>query len=222
MTAEADDSPQRTLDKQEAIRHLIHTAIRLIANREDPFAIHVLIQSADKLLIDMGNKLGKELHFDWEWYIKPEFHREFFTEHRAIYNYFKHAEKDFDQKLPIGDIMRANILPLSICSANYNELFGEFTAHMWMYALFVMALYPKIVNSRSIVGTKVLEELPSFEGMTPGEFFDKVQDNPSTFPGFVGEASKDRADNLDFYYLSFAELRAGKTKSDRIFYIREY
>lgn len=40
--------------KQEAVKHLLHAAIRLLGAREDPFAIHLLIQSADKLLIDLA------------------------------------------------------------------------------------------------------------------------------------------------------------------------
>src|ERR671933_594726 len=48
--------PRRALDKREAVRHLIHTAIRLIATMEDPFAIHLLIHSADKILIDIAKK----------------------------------------------------------------------------------------------------------------------------------------------------------------------
>jgi hypothetical protein len=222
MITRTNDPPRRTVDKQEAIRHLIHTAIRLIAKGEDPFAIHVLIQAADKMLIDMGKKLDKELHFDWEWYVKPEFYGKFFTRHRAIYNYFKHADQDFDEELPIGDMMRVNILPLSICSANYNQLFGECTVHMWMYSLFVMALYPEIIISTTIMGAKALEGIPSFERMTSGEYFEKIQENPSMFPRLIGEVSKDVEDIKEFYLLSFAELRAGKTKRDGIFRIREY
>jgi hypothetical protein len=32
-----------TLDKKEAIRHLIHAATRMVAAAEDPFAIHLLV-----------------------------------------------------------------------------------------------------------------------------------------------------------------------------------
>jgi hypothetical protein len=59
MIEGTDEGSRRTVDKQEAIRHLIHTAIRLIAKREDPFAIHVPVHSADKLLIDMANNRAK-------------------------------------------------------------------------------------------------------------------------------------------------------------------
>jgi hypothetical protein len=81
--------PRRRIDKQEAVRHLMHTAIRLIAKREDPFAVHLLINSADKLLIDLSKKLGIELRVNWEDYIKPEFHGEFFKKIRETYNYLK-------------------------------------------------------------------------------------------------------------------------------------
>ena len=55
-----------------AIRHLLHSASRMIAAGEDPFAIHVLIQSADKLLIDVAERSGKNLIFKWDEFIKPE------------------------------------------------------------------------------------------------------------------------------------------------------
>ena len=71
--AEIDDRiPRRNLDKREAVRHLIHTAIRLIAKMEDPFAIHLLVQSAEKLLHDMAEKQNKLLRVYWEDYIKEE------------------------------------------------------------------------------------------------------------------------------------------------------
>jgi hypothetical protein len=217
-----DDTPRRTLDKQEAIRHLIHTAIRLIAKREDPFAIHVLVHSADKMLIDMAKKRGQELHFDWEWYIKPEYHKEFFRTNRAIYNYFKHADKDFDDDLPIRDIMKLNVLTLSICTANYNKLFEEVTHHMVLISVFVMALFPEMINKTAIEGSMLFNGIPSFESMTPNEMFSTFQDNMNVLPKFIGEAVKDLEDTREFYQLSFAELRAGKTKRDRIFRIREY
>ncbi len=55
------DEPIRTLDKQEATRHLIHAAIRMFSEEEDPFAIHVLIHAAENTLIDVAKKSGKPL-----------------------------------------------------------------------------------------------------------------------------------------------------------------
>jgi hypothetical protein len=56
--------------------------------------------------------------------------------------------------------------------------------------------------------------------MTPDEFFTHFEENP--FPGYIGELTKDREDIGHFYNLTFAELRAGETKSPWIFQIREY
>jgi hypothetical protein len=87
MTHDDDDAPSRTLDKQEAIRHLIHTAIRLIAKRENPFAVHVLVHSADRLLIDIAKQQGRELSVDLETYVKPEYRKELFIRHPALYKF---------------------------------------------------------------------------------------------------------------------------------------
>jgi hypothetical protein len=46
--------PQRTIGKKAAVRHLIHAAIRMTMANEDAFAIHLLAQSPDKLLIDLS------------------------------------------------------------------------------------------------------------------------------------------------------------------------
>ena len=76
------DEPIRTLDKQEATRHLIHAAIRMFSEEEDPFAIHVLIHAAENTLIDVAKKSGKPLRVDWESYIQEEHHGDFFNKYR--------------------------------------------------------------------------------------------------------------------------------------------
>jgi hypothetical protein len=45
----------------------------MIASREDPFAIQVLIQSADKILIDISKNTNKKLTMDWLEFVKPEY-----------------------------------------------------------------------------------------------------------------------------------------------------
>ena len=72
-------APRRTIRKEEAIRHLIHAAIRSFAAAEDPFAISMLIHSADKILIDMSRKMGKPLMFRWDEFAKPEHVKTIFT-----------------------------------------------------------------------------------------------------------------------------------------------
>jgi hypothetical protein len=99
------------------------------------------VHSAEKLLIDLAKKKNRELRVDWELYIKPKYQKKFFARHRAAYNYFKHADKDFDDDLAVRDIMRLNVMTLFICVANYQQVFGgEITHHMALLMAFVMAL----------------------------------------------------------------------------------
>jgi hypothetical protein len=65
--------PKRTITKRQAVRHLIHSAVRLICIGEDPFSIHLLLQSADKLLIDIAKKAKRNLPFKWGEFVKPEY-----------------------------------------------------------------------------------------------------------------------------------------------------
>jgi len=111
--------PRRTLDKREALRHLIHTSIRLITRMEGPFAVHLLVHSADKILIDLAKQNGHELRVDWELHIKDEYQDEFFKRHRETYNYFKHADRDFATDLPVRDISMTNVMNLFITVVNY-------------------------------------------------------------------------------------------------------
>ena len=105
--------PKRTITKQQAIRHLIHAAARMIAAREDPFAIHLLIQSADKLLIDLAKKRGQKL-FDWGQFAKPEYKKAVIEAIRETYNFLKHADKDHADRLHVASIARGNILQLAL------------------------------------------------------------------------------------------------------------
>jgi hypothetical protein len=216
-------APDRYMDKQEAIRHLIHAAIRLVQKHEDPFAIHLLVHSADKMLIDVAKKLDKELRIDWELYIKPEYHADFFNKMRATYNYLKHADTDFHEKLPVHNIMMMNASSIFICLANYSKLYGELTKHMLLFYVFMLNIWPQLLKPEAAETPALLKAAEMTQGMTPGEFFKLFDEqNHVLLPGFYGEVSKDLDDTVDFYHLSFYELREGQTKSSRIFRIREY
>jgi hypothetical protein len=144
-----------------------------------------------------------------------------FSLYRDAYNYFKHADKDLDD-LPIYDIMRINIMALFMCVSHYHDLFGETTSHMVLLLMFVMTLSPELIEPTAMQATELLEGIHDMESMTPREYFTIFEENIGMLPGYIGERSKDLADIIDFYNLSFSELRAGKTKSTRILHIRDY
>jgi hypothetical protein len=216
---EIDDRiPRRTLDKRKAARHLIHTAIRLIAKMEDPFAIHLLVQSAEKVLHDIAKKQSKLLRVYWEDYIKDEYHSAFFKRHRAIYNYFKHADEDFAEDLPVHDIMMLNVMQLFIAIANYTALFAETTDHMILFHVFTLNLSPQLIHPESLKKNELLKALRQTQHMTPGEFFDLFEQNTVSLPRFHAERAKDLQDIIDFYEISFTGLRNGETKSQKRIY----
>jgi hypothetical protein len=209
--------PRRTLDKQEGVRHLIHTAIRLIARMEDPFAVHLLVHSADKILIDLANQNGHELRVDWELYIKDEYHGEFFKRYRETYNYFKHADRDFATDLPVRDIAMTNVMNLFITVVNYEHMFSELTQHMLLFQIFIFALMPEMIVPTDIRGVELLKGVRDMQSMTPGDFFRTFEEHPEALPNFYPEASKDVEDLTHFYHLTFRELREGKRTSPRFF-----
>ncbi len=219
MANEIDERPvpRRTINKQEAIRHLIHSALRLIAAREDPFAVHLLVHSADKMLIDLAKQLGKDLRVDWELYIKEEYHTEFFRRHREMYNYFKHADRDFETDLPIRDIVMSNVIALFISAANYEQLFGERTHHMTLIFVLAFALFPQAIIPADVRGMELLKGVRDMQSMSPEFFFQTLEEHPEALPNFLPERLRDLQDLGHFYNLTFQELREGKRESPRIF-----
>lgn len=203
--------PRRTMRKQEAIKHLLHAAIRLMAAREDPFAIHLLIQSADKLLIDLAKHAKKPLSLNWGQSFRPEYQKQFMEIFRETSNFLKHADKDHDAELHVGNIVGFNVMMLAVSTANYFHLFGELSDHMRALQSFAKLIYPS---------SFVTEEqrpafdasLPAFEQMTPADFFDAVLQGEYAIalPNLQTEKFQDLVDNELFYTTSFAKHREGQ------------
>ena len=76
------DPPRRYIDKKEGVRHVLHAAIRSVLNEEDPFAIHLLCQSAEKVLIDLLKNQGSDDPFS---IIPAEKRNEWYDVHRETW-----------------------------------------------------------------------------------------------------------------------------------------
>jgi hypothetical protein len=212
--------PRRKLNKQEAVRHLLHCAIRLVMKEEDPFAIHLIVQSADKLLIDIATAKNKVLRMDWEIYIKDEYHNDFFNHYRATYNYFKHAKKDIDDELPVHDIAMINILGIFMCAANYTEIFKETTDHTQLFAIFIQAIFPNWIKAPKQFQSELLKNIASIQSMTPRLFFAEFEKQQTYLRKFYPEVSEDLQDVASFYNTSFASLRNGERYEPKRLIIR--
>lgn len=209
------EEPRRYLDKQEAIRHLVHGAIRLVLSKEDPFVIHLVVHSADKLLIDVAKKKGTYLELDWELYIKDEYHKRFFKDYRETYNYFKHADSDFNKQLPVHDIAMLNVMAVFLCAVNYTKLFQISSHHVRVYFWFIQTLMPHLVK---VPDPKFQEAWQSaletaFFNATPLEFFKLISDHADKFSLKLDEElAFDLQDVLDFYQSPIASLRSANAK----------
>jgi hypothetical protein len=208
MTGEEDrEPPKRYSDKGEAIRHLIHAAVRMIAAGEDPFAVHLLVQSAEKLLIGVAKKRGDTLAFDWEDVIKPEYHSEFFKLHRETYNFFKHADKDTED-LPVHNIAVSNACFLAMAIENYRTVYGDITEHMKIFRFFTRLWKPDWFSAT--VETLVPEQkvewvknaLSTLRTATPAEFFKAMLESQAG-KDLERERNSDVSDGFEFWSTPF-------------------
>lgn len=93
-----------TIDKTEAARRQLGTAIDLWFNDSEPVAIHTLACAAHELLATLLEKQGKSaLAFDTSLY-RPGYAGEVKKALHKHYNFFKHADRDTDARIefPVG------------------------------------------------------------------------------------------------------------------------
>lgn len=101
---------QREIDKLEAARIQIEVAIRIFFERKDSIAVHTLATAAQGILMDIGKSMGITSTIFNEEYIRPEKKKEFMRIVREPQNFFKHADKDPDEKLNYRDFAAALML----------------------------------------------------------------------------------------------------------------
>ena len=181
----------------------------MIAAREDPIAIHLIIQSADKPLIDLSRKRGKPLALEWTENIKEEYRSPLMTVFRETYNFLKHADTDHDETLHVGAIAENNLLQLAVACANYHSLHGEWTNHMKLLFNFARLVAPKafvMEGDRPTFNAVV----PKLAGMQFQEFFNSdLWTDPMiapAFPNLARERYEDLRDNKEFFATTFGEF----------------
>lgn len=183
---------------------------------EDPFATHLLIQSADKLLSDLA-KLdpAKQLVMDWTQRARPEYKDALIKLFRETYNFLKHADRDHDQTLHVGDIGTSNVLQLGVCILNYQRLFSEWTDHMRVGFAIARFVFPDGFVSE--------DERPAFEhavsrssAYTVREFISDIQGLTTTgrFPNFRSEHADDLRDVSPFFERLAGKLSFPKDGAD--------
>jgi hypothetical protein len=179
---------RRYIGKREGVRHVLHAAIRSVFYGEDPFAIHLLGQSAEKVLLDLlENAKIEDPFFSL---LKPEMRSEFFEFYREPYNFLKHADRDSDGKLGVRNIVASNDLLLYCCILRYGVLFGSHTQHMRVFLMFVQSFYPRIVELNILPPMKKLVE--TMGSLTRGERLTQIWSYCQRDPTLQQERQEDR------------------------------
>jgi hypothetical protein len=122
--------PFELVSKLDAAKRQIKVAVRLFFERMDLIAIHTLAAAAQEILIDLGRRRGVNSIFKGGTYLKPEYRKEFETLFRGAQNFFKHADRDPEEKLKFYFkatkffILDAAILYTTITNTTFPEIVG--------------------------------------------------------------------------------------------------
>jgi hypothetical protein len=159
--------PNRLITKLEGVRHILHSAIRCHLAGEDGFAVNILAQSAERVLIDSLKANG--ISDPFYSLLKPERRAEFLAAYREPVNFLKHADRDHDDLLPVYDIVRAADLALFGAIIRYLCLGEQWTCHMRIFVIFIAAQYPNTINVEALPGLKEVIESGYVGKSTRGE-----------------------------------------------------
>ena len=190
--------PMFFIDKKEGLRHLLHSAIRMTLDGEDAFAINMLGQAADKVLIDLLKHAQIDDPIEFEDRIVPEHRKEFFRLYRRAFNFLKHAQDDAEEKLPVYNLIAANETLLFFNVIRYRRLFSEITTHMQMYFACAALLQPRFIKWENIgaKGQQLIDERKKIEYLTRHDAIKIIKENCYNSGKFLQERSED----LKFVY----------------------
>ena len=113
------------INKQTAARRLIHAAIRLACQREDPLAIHILIMSAHDVIRDCAEARGKHLENSIQPKIPADQRKEVRDSLKEMHHFLRHAKEDADKTLDDSEVDSFNDALIAVTCQMHKELFHE-------------------------------------------------------------------------------------------------
>lgn len=204
--------PKRLITKKQGLRQIIHSSIRLTFAGEDPFAIHLLGQSAEKVCLDLLKRAGIPDPFDIGSTVYPEYKKAFLTLYREPYNFLKHADRDHDGQLPIYDLVGANDMLISFCVLRYSKLFGEVTTHMVHFRNMMMTIYPNIFHwDRDPRFGVLLEQRRQLTNITRGDLLMVFGETLGKNKDYERERAEDLVDIVEANQRVVENVREGRT-----------
>ena len=134
------------VNKTEAARRQIDTAVRLLFDNEDPTAIHTLSMAGFRILRDLAEKQNSNINKLVQSFIKPGMEGKFWGSMQSFANFLKHANKD-----PAGIIdniqEEVNDAILLLASLYYQDLGYQFTPEMLALICWYSAIHPDLIHN---------------------------------------------------------------------------
>jgi hypothetical protein len=154
------------VNKIEAARRQIDTAIRLLFDNEDPVAIHTLTMAGFRILRDLADKRNSSANKLVQSIIRPGMEGKFWGSMQSFANFLKHANTDPDGI--IDNIQEEiNDVTLLLASLYYQDLKHQFTPEMLALCGWYSAIHPDLVREDAPIILK--SQLESVKGFLIGK-----------------------------------------------------
>jgi len=180
------------VNKQLAIRRLIHGAIRQFAEGEDQLAIHLVAMAAVDTLRGYARSKGKTFRSATD-YVEKGQEGKVLRELKKVYNFLKHSDTDADAILEPNDLSLTNQIVLIGACLNYIAVFDEATHHMQAYLAYCSYDLPDFLQDAAREETMRLPGAHELVSMTPAERLG-VFKNTLLMPDPVAERRTELAD----------------------------
>jgi hypothetical protein len=134
------------VNKIEAARRQIDSAIRLLFDNEDPIAIHTLTMAGFRILRDLADKQNNNVNKIIQSFIRPGMEGKFWGSMQSFANFLKHANKDPDDI--IDNIQEEfNDAMLFLASLYYQDLGYQLTPEMLALSGWFSAIHPDCIRN---------------------------------------------------------------------------
>ena len=155
------------VNKSEAARRQLDSAIRMLFQNEDSVAIHTLCMAAFRILRDLADKRGDILiHQITKAIVKTGMEKEFWSVLQSPANFFKHADRDADAILNDMD-EEVNDIAMFLTCHYYQNLGYQLTPEMMVLMFWVNVMHPNYL--REDIQEVMKEELSNARGWLVGQ-----------------------------------------------------
>ncbi len=131
------------IDKLDVARRQIKAAVRLYFREDDPVVIHTVVAAAHQVLFDIGKGEGVTGAIKNSNKLKPEEIQGYIRSINYPFNFFKHADRDSDNRINIGPLLRFTQDFLMDAIVMLQGLTSEIPIEAKVYWTWFVAKYPK-------------------------------------------------------------------------------